>query len=116
MDTTDEALLSGVREHVDVIRSNKYASCVRTTASGRALEQLYELRNMNTHRNSLPIMSAGTSLPQDFHLGWEIGKGMPLLDLCEGVMAEIGQLRFKKEACMAGAWPPPPQIDPPDEA
>lgn len=115
-DVADEVLLSAVREHIDVSQNKKYASYVKTTASSGVLRRLYELRHENTHRSSLSIMCAGQSLPGDFHLGWELGKGVSLLEFCDQVMTEIGQLRFKREACEAGAWPPPRSNSLPDDA
>ncbi|MBD9471169.1 hypothetical protein [Pseudoxanthomonas sp. PXM01] len=115
-DTADEILLSAVREHIDVTQNKKYASYVKTTASRGVLQQLYEIRQQNTHRSSLSIMCAGESLPDDFHLGWELGKGLPLLEFCDEVMTEIEQLRFKREACEAEAWPPPRSDSLPDDA
>ena len=115
-DAADEVLLSAVLEHIDVTQNKKYASYVKTTASNGVLQRLYELRHQNTHRSSLSIMCAGQSLPEDFHLGWELGKGMPLLEFCDQVMIEIGQLRFKRKACEAGAWRPPRSNSLPDDA
>jgi len=110
-DIADEALLSAVREHVDVIHNKKYPSHSRTVASREVLRRLYEVRHENTHRCSLSIMSAGLSLPDGFHLGWEVGRGIPLLEFCEKIMVEVGQLQWKRDACAAGAWPP--RVDPP---
>jgi len=113
-DIPDEALLSAVREHVDVKQNKKYTSYVQTTATRGILKRLYALRHENAHLSPLSIMSVGLSLPEDFHLGWKVGSGFPLLAFCKEVMTEIGQLQCKAVACEAGAWPPPSQDFPED--
>lgn len=82
----DEEALSVLREHVRTLQNKKNSSYVKTSAVSEIMQQLYEARKENIHHNSLAIMIGGKSLPEDFHLGMERGKGKPALDFCRQVL------------------------------
>lgn len=88
----DAQSLEILRRYVKVIRDAKRPRYVKTAGHHSITKQLYEIRKSNTHHVSMPIMSTGQLLPEDFHFGYLMGQGKPALAFCRQAMELIGQV------------------------
>lgn len=78
----DHEGLSILRKNVRIVQSQKNPEYVKTAGLTPITTQLYEFRKKNTHHYPLSIMTAGPSLPEDFHFGSMRREGTPVLPLC----------------------------------
>lgn len=88
----DSQSLDVLRTYVRVFRKVNRPEFVKTSGLQGVTKELYDLRNKNTHRFSLPIMAAGENLPEDYHFGSTTGEGKPALAFCRSAIELIRRI------------------------
>lgn len=83
----DREGLEVLRKYVRVFQNKNKLGFIKTAGFSELMSKLYKFRATSTHDGGIEIMTVGDNLPYDFHIGKNMGDGVPAIVFCSEIKA-----------------------------